>query len=455
MNLHSVNPATEETVGVFPEASDAEVSQALERASKAQAVWSRTTIGERASLFRNLARELRRTVEDAARRMADEMGKPVVQGRQEVEKCAGACDYFTEHAEEFLSPVGVATDARESFVAFRPLGVVLAIMPWNFPWWQVLRASIPAILAGNTVVLKHASNVSGCSLAVSDNFLQAGFPPGVLTSLLVGSSRIEPLIRDPRIRAVTLTGSTAAGRSVAAAAGRALKKCILELGGSDPCVILEDADLDLAARMCAASRVINSGQSCIAAKRFVVVDGVREAFEERFVTAMQAHTVGDPREDSTQVGPLARSDLRQEIASQVSRSLAAGARCLTGGTMPETRGFYYPPTVLTDVRPGMPVFDEEVFGPVAAVVPVKDRARAIEAANATSYGLGATVFTADREEGRRIAAMELEAGNCFVNAIVRSDPRLPFGGIKDSGFGRELSVFGMREFVNVKTVFVG
>jgi succinate-semialdehyde dehydrogenase/glutarate-semialdehyde dehydrogenase len=387
--------------------------------------------------------------------MADEMGKPVVQGRAEVEKCAGACEYFAENAERFLAPIDVPTEARKSYVTFRPLGVILAVMPWNFPWWQVFRAAIPAVLAGNAMVLKHSSNICGCALAIQEIFEKAGFPPGVFAAVLMDSARIESLIADARVRAVTLTGSTAAGTTVARAAGGALKKCVLELGGSDPCVILEDADLELAARICAASRVINSGQSCIAAKRFVVVEKVRKRFEELFVQAMSSQRVGQPREDSTNIGPLARADLRELVDGQVTRSIAGGARCLLGGSIPDTDGFFYPPTVLTDVKKGIPAFDEEVFGPVAAVVPVRDELQALKAANDTPFGLGATVFTRDLAKGEHIAAEELEAGSCFVNALVRSDQRLPFGGIKESGYGRELSIFGIREFVNIRTVYIG
>ncbi|MGO9309326.1 MAG: NAD-dependent succinate-semialdehyde dehydrogenase [Spirochaetia bacterium] len=455
MSLVSINPATGRKIASYEQASAAEITRVLDAASRAYVDWSRRGITERASFFVRLAEGLRRTSEEAALLMADEMGKPVVQGRAEVEKCAGACEYFAENAERFLSPIDVPTDARKSYVTFRPLGVILAVMPWNFPWWQVFRAAIPAVLAGNAMVLKHSSNICGCALAVHRIFETAGFPPGVFTTVLMDSARIESLIADPRIQAVTLTGSTAAGTAVARAAGGALKKCVLELGGSDPCVILEDADLELAARTCAASRVINSGQSCIAAKRFVVVEKVRTKFEDLFVHAMSSQHVGQPREDSTNVGPLARADLRELVDRQVKGSIAGGARCLLGGSLPETDGFFYPPTVLTDVKKGIPAFDEEVFGPVAAVVPVRDEIQALAAANDTPFGLGATVFTRDLAKGEHIAAEELEAGSCFVNALVRSDQRLPFGGIKGSGYGRELSIFGMREFVNVRTVYIG
>jgi succinate-semialdehyde dehydrogenase/glutarate-semialdehyde dehydrogenase len=382
------------------------------------------------------------------------MGKPVAQGRAEAEKCAGTCEWVAEHGAALLAPQEVKTEASHSFVTFAPLGPVLAVMPWNFPFWQVVRFAAPALMAGNAGVLKHAGNVSGCALALEELFRDAGFPADLFRTALVGSGRVAEIIAAPEIRAVTLTGSTEAGRAVAAQAGAVLKKTVLELGGSDPYLVLEDADLDLAAETCAASRLINSGQSCIAAKRFIVVEAVRARFEELFVARMKARRLGDPMDEATEIGPLARHDLRDSLHDQVTRSLAAGARLLVGGTVPAGKGAYYPATVLTGVARGMPAFDEEMFGPVAAIVPVKDEAAAIRAANDSPFGLGAAVFTRDAARGERLAAESLEAGSCFVNALVKSDPRLPFGGIKDSGYGRELSSFGIREFVNVKTVYV-
>ena len=455
MNLESINPATGQRLRVYPETGTGEVSRVLDSAVAAFGRWSSRGFRDRAVPMRAAADLLHEHRDRWARLMAEEMGKPLAQGVTEAEKCAAACRYFAERAEELLSPMPVTSDARESFVAFRPLGVLLAIMPWNFPFWQVFRAAVPAIMAGNVVVLKHASNVCGCSAAIAGLFETAGFPPGVFASIMAGSASVERLVADPRVQAVTLTGSTDAGRAVARAAGAALKKCVLELGGSDPYVVLEDADLELAAAVCAESRLINSGQSCIAAKRFVVVEPVRRRFEELFVGEMRARRAGDPFDPRATVGPLARGDLRQTVIRQVETSMRQGARLLLGGAAPAGPGFFYPPTVLTDVRRGMPAFDEEVFGPAAAIVPVRDEAQAIEAAGDTPFGLGAAVFTRDLERGRRIAAEQLEAGNCFVNALVRSDPRLPFGGVRASGFGRELSVFGIREFVNVKTVFLG
>ena len=404
--------------------------------------------------MRKAARILRESREEWAGLMAEEMGKPVTQGLAEAEKSAWACDYFADNAEAFLATQEIATEAGKSYVVFQPLGVVLAVMPWNFPFWQVFRAAAPAIMAGNAMLLKHASNVCGCSIAIERIFEEAGFPEGVFKSLLLDSREIAALIKDPRIQAITLTGSSEAGRSVARTAGEALKKVVLELGGSDPYVILGDADLELAASSCAAGKLINSGQSCISAKRIVVVRSIRSRFEELLVRRMGEYRVGSPLDRGTQIGPLARADIRETVSAQVERTISAGARCTMGGTVPKGDGFFYPPTVLTDVRPGMAAFDEEVFGPVAAVVPVESEADAIRCANDSSYGLGAAVFTADLQKGERIAREELMAGSCFVNAYVRSDPRLPFGGIRESGFGRELSSFGIREFVNIKTVYI-
>ena len=454
MTIRAVNPATGETIEEYQETSPEEVDRILHGADRAFHEWRRTSVQERAARLREAARLLRERAAEYARLMALEMGKPITAGRAEVEKCALACDYYAENGPRFLEPEMVETDARRSFVAFRPLGVVLAVMPWNFPFWQVFRFAAPALMAGNTAVLKHASNVPGCALAIERLLRDAGFPPDVFRTLLVGSDAVEGIIGHPVVRAVTLTGGTPAGRAVAASAGKRVKKTVLELGGSDPYIVLEDADIEHAATVCAASRLTNSGQSCIAAKRFIVVESVREEFERLFVERMRAARVGDPLDERTEVGPLARHDLRDGLHEQVQKSIRAGARLLLGGEIPEGPGAYYPPTVLTDVKKGMAVFDDESFGPVAAIVPAKDEAEAIRLANDSMFGLGAAVFTRDRERGERIATEELEAGSCFVNAHVRSDPRLPFGGVKESGYGRELSHYGMREFVNIKTVWV-
>ncbi|MGA2762708.1 MAG: NAD-dependent succinate-semialdehyde dehydrogenase [Spirochaetia bacterium] len=454
MAFESINPTTGKKIRTYEGATQAQVSSSLADASAASLQWRRESIRDRAECMRKAARILRESREEWAGLMAEEMGKPVTQGLAEAEKSAWACDYFAENAEVFLAPQEIATEAGKSYVAFQPLGVVLAVMPWNFPFWQVFRAAAPAIMAGNAMLLKHASNVCGCSIAIERIFEEAGFPEGVFKSLLLDSREVGALIGDPRIQAITLTGSSEAGRSVARTAGQALKKVVLELGGSDPYVILEDADLELAASGCAAGKLINSGQSCISAKRIVVVRSIRSRFEELLVRRMDEYTVGSPLDSKTQIGPLARADIRETVSAQVERTISAGARCIMGGAVPKGDGFFYPPTVLTDVRPGMAAFDEEVFGPVAAVVPVESEADAISCANDSSYGLGAAVFTADLQKGERIAREELMAGSCFVNAYVRSDPRLPFGGIRESGFGRELSSFGIREFVNIKTVYV-
>jgi len=454
MALLSINPATGERIRDYPEATEKEVAMLLGEAACAQAGWRRVAFSERARRMRQAAAILREREEALARLMAEEMGKPLAQGRAEVDKCAWVCDHYAENAESLLSPEPVGTDASRSFVAFPPLGVVLAVMPWNFPFWQVFRFAAPALMAGNGGVLKHASNVTGCALAIQGVLSDAGFPEPLFRALLVGSDRVAAVIESRGIAAVTLTGSTPAGRSVARKAGQCLKKTVLELGGSDPYLVLEDADLEPAAETCVASRLINAGQSCIAAKRFIVVEPVRGRFEELFVEKMRSHEVGDPLDEATQVGPLARRDLRDDLHRQVSASLERGARLLLGGSVPDGPGAFYPPTVLTGVAKGMPAFDEELFGPVAAIVPVRDEDAAIAAANDSPFGLGAAVFTRDLARGERIAAEELEAGSCFVNAAVKSDPRLPFGGIKESGYGRELSAFGIREFVNVKTVYV-
>ncbi len=454
MTLRSINPATNELVAKYPEATDGEVDRTLDAAERAAAAWKRTQIPARTELMHSAASTLRGQVEDMARLMVVEMGKPIVQARAEVEKCAWVCDYYAEHAAEFLASELVDTDASRSYVAYRPLGAVLAVMPWNFPFWQVLRFAAPAMMAGNSGVLKHASNVTGCALAIERLFRESGFPPDLFRVLPISSTRVGNVIRDPRIKAVTLTGSEPAGSAVAEAAGAAIKKSVLELGGSDPYVILEDAELRSAVETCVTSRLINSGQSCIAAKRFVVVEAVLEEFQERFVETLRSKRVGDPMDEHTDVGPLARVDLRDELSDQVERSIVSGARVLEGGRPREGPGAYYEPTVLVDVGPDTPAYSEELFGPVAAIIRARDETDAIRIANDSSFGLGAAVFTQDRARGEQIARDELEAGACFVNAFVKSDPRLPFGGVKMSGYGRELAIFGIREFVNIKTVYV-
>lgn len=454
MALQSINPANDALIREYPETAPADVAKATAAADRAFLAWRETRFAERAIPMRRAAALLRERKEELARLMALEMGKPLAQGRAEAEKCAWVCEYYAAEAESFLRPETIATDASRSFVAFTPLGVVLAVMPWNFPLWQVFRFVAPGLMAGNAGLLKHSSNVSGCALAIEEIVQGAGFPKDLFRSLLVPSKAVAAIIEAPEVKAVTLTGSTPAGRAVAATAGRVLKKTVLELGGSDPYLILEDADLELAAETCAASRLINGGQSCIAAKRFIVVEAVRKPFEELFVERMRARRMGDPLQEGIDIGPQARTDLRDELHEQVEKTVAAGARLLMGGVRPAGPGAFYPPTVLTGVKKGMPAHDEELFGPVAAVIAVKDEADAVRVANDSVFGLGAAVFTKDAARGERLAEHALDAGACFVNSLVKSDPRLPFGGIKESGYGRELSSFGIREFVNVKTVYV-
>jgi succinate-semialdehyde dehydrogenase/glutarate-semialdehyde dehydrogenase len=452
--ISSINPATGETLATYEAMSPAETVRVVERANQAFRTWRRLGFIERARPMKRAGDLLDERKDALALLMAREMGKPIAQGISEAEKCAWVCRHYAEHAQTFLVPEEIPSDAAKSYAAFQPLGVVLGVMPWNFPFWQVFRFAAPTLMAGNACVLKHASNVTGCALAIGDVMRDAGFPEGLFGVLLVPGDQVARVIEMPLVRAVSLTGSAAAGRSVAREAGRVLKKCVLELGGSDPYVVLEDAELGPAVETCVASRLINAGQSCIAAKRFIVVRSLERAFTERMVDLMREKTQGQPTEPGIDLGPLARRDLRDQLHAQVTESVRRGAVRALGGTVPPGAGAFYPPTVLTSVRPGMPAYEEETFGPVAAVITVDDEADAIRIANDSPFGLGAAVFTKDRARGERIAAEELDAGACFVNAFVRSDPRLPFGGVKDSGYGRELSSFGIREFVNIKTVYV-
>lgn len=454
MKVTSINPATDQPIRDYELMDESAVHEILTATHEAYLKWRLTSFAERATLMRAAGEVLRRRAPEFAHLMTAEMGKPVKTARAEAEKCAVVCDYYADHAESMLVREQIATEATNSFATFQPIGVVLAVMPWNFPFWQVFRFAAPALMAGNVGVLKHASNVPGCALAIEEIFQEAGFPANVFRTLIIDNQTAKVVIEHDAVRAVTLTGSTAAGQSVAATAGKALKKTVLELGGSDPYLILADADLELAAAACATSRLINTGQSCIAAKRMIVVESVREEFERRFVAHMDAAKMGDPLDETNTLGPLARTDLRDELHNQVQRSIAQGARCVLGGEIPPGPGAYYPATVLTDVKKGMTAYDEELFGPVAAIIPVADEAEAIAVANDSVFGLGAAVFTRDLAKGERIAANELEAGCCFVNDFVKSDARLPFGGIKTSGYGRELSHYGIKEFVNIKTVSV-
>jgi succinate-semialdehyde dehydrogenase/glutarate-semialdehyde dehydrogenase len=451
--FRAVNPATGELLREEPEHSDAEVRERLEGARAAVAAARDRPVPDRCEPLRRIAERLRVEKTRWARLMTEEMGKPIAQGEAEAEKCAAVCEWYAEHAPGLLAPERRDAGAPEAWVRWDPLGPILAIMPWNFPFWQVFRFAAPALAAGNAVLLKHAPNVPGCALALEEIFRDAATPDGIFANLFVGESRVDAIVDDPRVAGVTLTGSERAGRSVAAAAGRSLKKVVLELGGSDPFVVLEDADLARAVETAVTARTINSGQTCIAAKRFVVHRRHAEEFTSELARRMEALKVGDPLDPATQIGPLAREDLRDALHRQVRESVAAGARRVCGGEPAPGPGWWYRPTVLADVRPGMPAADEETFGPVAAVLAADDDEDAIRLANETPYGLGASLWTADAERGRRLAA-RIEAGCVFVNDFVKSDPRLPFGGVKRSGHGRELGREGIRELVNAKTVVV-
>jgi succinate-semialdehyde dehydrogenase / glutarate-semialdehyde dehydrogenase len=451
--LISINPANNIEVARYEEHTQEEVLNILEASNTAFKDWKTSPFSSRSKLMRNAAICLRDQHDDYANLITQEMGKPIKQSHAEIEKCAFICDYYADNAEKFLSNITISTDATNSFVTFQPLGTILAVMPWNFPFWQVFRFAAPALMAGNAGVLKHASNVTGCALAIESVFKDAGFNDALFKTLKLPSSKVSSVIEHSVVQAVTLTGSGAAGQAVAQCAGRILKKSVLELGGSDPYIILEDADLEQTVSACVTSRLINGGQSCIAAKRFIVVESLKAEFEKRFVELMSKKIMGDPMDEAIDIGPQARSDLRDELHQQVSTSIKKGAKCLLGGELPDINGAYYPPTVLTNVSKGMPAYDDELFGPVAAIISAKNEEDAIAIANDSEFGLGAAVFTQDILKGEDIAENKLEAGCCFVNDFVKSDPRLPFGGIKQSGYGRELSYFGIQEFVNIKTVY--
>lgn len=453
MPLHSRNPATNELLAHYDVMSDAEAAATVSATYGAFTSWQALAVGARVPFLKRAAQIMRAETPALAKLITQEMGKPITQARAEIEKCAWACDYYAEHAEAFLASETIETNAQKSYVVYQPLGVVLAIMPWNFPFWQVWRFAAPSLMAGNGVLLKHAENVTGCALALADIIRRAGFPEGIFSVLRVEVKQIEALIAHPSVAAVTLTGSTRAGKAVAAQAGANLKKTVLELGGSDPYIVLEDAALDAAVDACATGRMLNGGQSCIAAKRFIVVKPQLEAFTAKLLAKLKTFTLGDPMDEATTLGPLARPDLRDRLHKQVLGSVKAGAKLLLGGSVPALPGSYYPATLLTHVLPGMPAFDEETFGPLAVITEAEDEAAALSLAGQTPYGLGAAVFTEDLARGERLA-LALQAGSVFVNTFVKSDPRLPFGGVKASGYGRELSLWGARAFVNAKTVYI-
>lgn len=453
--MKTINPTTGELIKEYSNTSLEEIEKIIARSNSAQKKWARFKYFERASFLSKIADLLRDQKKELSELMALEMGKPLNQGVREIEKCAWVCEFYTEKASEFLTNQEVKTDASKSYVTFNPLGVVLSIMPWNFPFWQLFRFVAPALMAGNGVILKHAEVTSGCALKMEEIIHKAGIPKDLFRTIFVSNEDMKPIIQHEGIAAITLTGSTRAGKAVASQAGEALKKTVLELGGSDPYIILKDADIQLAVEKCATSRLVNSGQSCVAAKRFIVVEEVYEEFLEKFTHILKSKKIGDPFDKDTDVGPMARLDLRDELHEQVKKSIKAGARAILGCEKPKGAGAFYPISVLTDVKEGMPAYNEELFGPVAAIIKAEDEADAIRIANDSMYGLGAAIFTKDVEKAERIASEELEAGCCFINDFVKSDPRLPFGGIKQSGYGRELGEFGIREFVNVKTVWVG
>ena len=449
----SINPANGERLGTRAALEAGEVDVAIAQATERFPAWSALPVPERVAALRGLASSLRERSDTLARLATEEMGKRIAESRAEVEKCAILCEYYAAHGPDFLVDTMVASDAGRSLIAWQPFGPVLLVMPWNFPYWQAMRQAVPATLAGNTVLLKHASNVQGCAAALEEVFHAAGFPEGVFRNIAIGSDAVQRVIEDPRVRGVSLTGSEAAGRAVAGAAGQHLKKTVLELGGSDAFIVLADADLDHAVKQAAKARFQNNGETCIAAKRFIVEEAVAEDFVSGLKAAIEAMRVGDPMDGDTDLGPLAREDLLDDLHDQVSRSIKAGAVCVTGGQRLERPGTFYAPTLLDHVRPGMAAFEEETFGPVAAVTRAADADDAVALANASRYGLGGSVWTTDRTRGEAVAR-RLECGCTFVNGVVKSDPRLPFGGVKDSGYGRELSALGIREFVNAKTVWV-
>jgi len=453
MSFASRNPATDQLLQTYACHDDQHLDQALETARAAQLAWAQTAFSGRAKILRKAAAHLKAQCDQFAILITQEMGKPLSEARTEVEKCAAACDYFAQHGAEFLQTEQLESDAGKSYVEYRPLGVVLAIMPWNFPFWQVFRAAAPALMAGNAVVLKHAPNVPQCALAIEAVFRDCGLPEGMFTNLMLEVEQAARAIASPTVHAVTFTGSEAAGRNIAASAGQHLKKCVLELGGSDPFIVLHDADLEYTVDMAVRARFLNCGQSCIAAKRFIVVPQIAEEFLQRLKTAVEALHIGDPMDKATQIGPMARADLRDNLHRQVGDSIVQGAVPITGCSPLERAGFYYQPSILDHVTADAPAYREELFGPVAAVIRATSEDDALRIANENRYGLGSSIWSKDEQRAEQLAA-QIQAGCTFINGMVKSDPRLPFGGIKASGYGRELSKLGIHEFVNAKTVWI-
>ncbi len=454
-DLKSINPANGDIVGVYPQLSSQEIDQIIIDAENEFHSWRKIPIKERCQYFKFLADIILIRKDELAQLMALEMGKPLSQGKAEIEKCAFVCSYYSENGEEFLKNQLVKTEASQSYISFQPFGVIFGIMPWNFPFWQVFRFAVPTMIAGNVVILKHASNVQGCADAIEGLFIEIGIQRNTFRNLTIDSSKVNQVIENPHVKAISLTGSTSAGKSVAKKAGSVLKKLVLELGGSDAYLVLKDADLDLAVDACISGRFLNSGQSCIAAKRYIVDRSIQPAFERKIVEKIKKQNIGDPLLDKSTVGPMVDIDSRDKLRIQVKDSIIKGAKLIYESPIPDNNlSAYHPIMIISDVKPGMPAFDEELFGPVACIISAKDESEAISLANQTSFGLGAAVFTADIQRGRQIVDHELEAGAGFVNDFVRSDPRLPFGGVKESGYGNELSSYGILEFVNIKTVYI-
>lgn len=453
MAIQTINPATGKIEKTFDEYPIEKVKSIIEKAHETFLNWREVPITERKKLMNRTAEILKEKKNHYGEIITREMGKPIKQASAEVEKCAWVCEYYAENAEQFLQREKVKTDASESYIEFDPIGVVLAVMPWNFPFWQVFRFAVPALMAGNVGLLKHASNVPMCALAIEEIFHTAGFPKHTFSTLLIGSKMVGEIINHPYVKAVTLTGSEPAGKQIAKLSGANLKKTVLELGGSDPFVVLEDANIDHAVSTAVTARLINNGQSCIAAKRFIVVEKIYDKFKDKFVEKMENVAVGDPMDEKTELGPIAREDLMYELDAQVKKSVEMGAKVLTGGKVLAATGYYYAPTILSELHKGMPAYNEEIFGPVASLIKAKDENDAVNIANDSNFGLGASLWTNDLNKAKKLAA-KIESGSVFINGMVKSDPRLPFGGVKNSGYGRELSHYGIKEFVNIKTIWV-